>query len=146
MKNSLSLLPLSTGALILLAACGENRGNPDYNPAVGPFDENGNYVEAWADNPPKYRRSRRAITSSKTHTSKSKPNPAPTVTTKPKTTTKPKSKPVKAKPRFIRHAVKKGDTLYGLARKYKSSVSKIQKANKLRGSNIIIGTTLVIPR
>ena len=26
---------------------------PDYNPDIGPFDENGNYIEEWADNPPK---------------------------------------------------------------------------------------------
>ena len=183
MKRLLSSLTLSIGACVLLSSCGENQGDPSYNPAVGPFDENGNYVEAWADNPPKSRRARKTTSNPKPDpkpkpkaktTSRPKPEPkAPPKTTpkpkpKPKTTpppkpkpkvtpkpkpkvkpkpkAKPKPKPIKVKPRTIRHVVKKGDTLYGLARKYGTSVSKIQKANGLRGTNIIDGTSLVIPR
>ena len=39
-----------------------------------------------------------------------------------------------------------GDTLYGLSRKYGTSVSAIQRANKLKGTTIVRGKTLLIPR
>jgi len=179
---------------LLLSSCGDSGGS-GYNPAIGPFDENGNYVEAWADNPPKKRRraSRRKnadpepakVTKKKTKP-KAEPKKKPTTSTKPKThqpqqtkrktastpkqvtkpkpkakpkpkprpkpkvtkksKPKPKSKPVKVTPRIKRHKVKKGDTLYGLARKYGTSVSKIRKANNLKGSTIQTGRTLIIPQ
>ncbi len=65
---------------------------------------------------------------------------------------KPKPKPrrtVKAKPKRkppIRHTVKKGDTLWALSRKYKTSVGAIQRANSLKGTNLKIGRRLLIPR
>lgn len=135
---------------VLIASCGHR--TPSYNPDFGPFDEDGNYVEAWADNPPKKRR-------------KSKPAPAPAPepapaiafkpapplvastpkpTYKPKPAPKPKPKP-KPKPRYKIHKVVKGDTLYGLGRKYGVSVSSIQKANGISGSIIRIGQSLKIP-
>jgi len=43
------------------------------------------------------------------------------------------------------HTVKKGDTLYGLSRRYGASVSEIQRANGLRSSSIAIGKRLRIP-
>jgi LysM repeat protein len=54
--------------------------------------------------------------------------------------TKPKSKAP------LRYSIKKGDTLYALSRKYKTSVSSIQRANGLKGTNLRIGRTLLIPR
>jgi N-acetylmuramoyl-L-alanine amidase len=42
--------------------------------------------------------------------------------------------------------VKKGDTLSGLAARYGSSVSTIQKANGMRDTKLAIGRSLVIPR
>ena len=153
MKNVLISLLLASGASVLLMSCGENQVTPGYNPAIGPFDENGNYVEAWADNPPKSRRARRTASNPKPKTTpKPKNQPEPkrlakhTPKPQPKAQPKPRPKQIKVKPRTIRHAVKTGDTLYGLARKYGSSVSKIQKANGLRGTTIINGTSLVIPR
>ena len=153
MKTPFSFFSIGLGASLLLSNCGENQSNPDYNPAVGPFDENGNYVEAWADNPPTSRRTRKTTLKPKEisppkpkakTTSRPKPNPKPAPKAAPKP--KPKPKPVKLKPRSIRHSVKKGDTLYGLARKYGTTVSKIQKANGLRGTKIFAGTSLLIPR
>jgi LysM repeat protein len=44
-----------------------------------------------------------------------------------------------------KHIVKKGDTLYGLSRRYKTSVSAIQKRNGLKGTTIRNGATLIIP-
>ena len=43
------------------------------------------------------------------------------------------------------HTVRKGDTLYGLSRKYKVSVSSIQRANGISGSMIRDGKKLRIP-
>lgn len=74
------------------------------------------------------------------------PRPRPAVVSKPKpkprpvAKTKPKSKPP------IRHTIKKGDTLYGLSRKYGASVTAIQRANGLKGTNLSIGKSLLIPR
>lgn len=56
-------------------------------------------------------------------------------------------KPVaKAKPKSTRHAVKSGDNLYNIAKRYGTSVSAIQKANGVKGSSIRPGQSLVIPR
>ena len=48
-------------------------------------------------------------------------------------------------PKNISHKVKKGETLYGISRKYNTTVNKIQQSNKLKGTNIRIGATLIIP-
>lgn len=133
----------------------------------GPFDENGNYVEKWADSPPK----RRYVTTKKT---KPTPKPAPQLariepapklasTSRPTSTkvySKPKPKPtvakskpkpasVKIKPKRkppITHIVKRGETLYRLSRKYSTSVSSIQKSNRISGTTIRVGQRLSIPR
>ena len=71
---------LSTLAALLFASCSDKNAS-GYNPEVGPFDENGNYVEAWADNPPKRSSWRKSSTSSKPKTavpSKKDPEVAPT--------------------------------------------------------------------
>ena len=53
-----------------------------------------------------------------------------------------KKKPAKAKT----HTVRKGETLYEIAHKYKGvTVNDIKKANKISGSNIKIGQKLKIP-
>ncbi|MDB4512520.1 LysM peptidoglycan-binding domain-containing protein [bacterium] len=148
---------ISTLALsFFLVSCSGKR-TPDYNPAIGPFDEDGNYIEAWADNPPK--RNRFWFSKKKTEEPKVVENEKPTrqVYQKPKQATRPepkptyrpkpkvKPKPVKVRPKSRRHKVAKGDTLYGLSRRYGVSVSAIQRANKMSGTNIRIGATLLIP-
>ena len=67
----------------------------------------------------------------------------------------PRPAPVRAAPRPVKkptprpssryHTVKRGDTLYGLSRRYKASVSAIQRANNLKSTNIGIGKRLRIP-
>lgn len=55
----LALWIFSSCALALsFTSCGNGPGNSS-NPSVvtGPYDKNGNYVEEWADNPSKWRRS-----------------------------------------------------------------------------------------
>ena len=42
------------------------------------------------------------------------------------------------------HVVVKGDTLYGISRKYKVSVANVQKWNKLSGTSVRLGQRLVV--
>lgn len=136
-----------------------------YQQNHGPFDSNGNYVESWADDAPKrkftWKKSSTKKATTKTSTTKKnttkkstakKTTPKKTYTPAKKTT--PRKTPKKPIARKITpktkspviHTVKKGDTLYGLARKYGATVSAIQKANGIKGSNIGIGKRLTIPR
>lgn len=177
-----------------LTSCGsgngsvaENKSTRGYNPGVGPFDSNGNYVERWADDKSKGRWWRKSTSKpsavAKTKTPKvtppviasnitprppvipapsiqprprppvsgttiPSPRPKPPVVSRPKP--KPKPKPVvKTKPKTkapITHTVVKGDTLYGLSRKYGISVTAIQRANGLKNTNLSLGKKLLIPR
>ncbi|MGD1978301.1 MAG: hypothetical protein PVJ98_02840, partial [Akkermansiaceae bacterium] len=106
--------------LVALVGC-SGKQTPAYNPDVGPFDEDGNYIEAWADNPPS-RKSKKRKTSKPTtkpddrvailpkSTGRPKPIPARPATPKPKPISrptpkpkpKPKPKPVVVKPKKIR--------------------------------------------
>ena len=43
------------------------------------------------------------------------------------------------------HTVKKGDTLYSIAKKYGVSVEQIAKANNIKDNKIAIGAILTIP-
>lgn len=173
MKNLLRPLIL-TGLCGLVASCSDTPSAAEYNPERGPFDADGNYVEAWADNPPTAAE-RRAATKRKdkdadriakweqketgrtttTTTArvdapvKKKSSATASTTVKKKPAVKKKPKPQVVKPKVkppIRHTVKKGDTLYGLSRKYGTTVSRIQKANGLSGTTIRLGQTLTIPR
>lgn len=163
-----------TVAAIVLSNCGtsgkttiEVKKTSGYQANHGPFDSNGNYVESWADNPPRrvyvtgY--SKKSTSTAKKKTTYTPPQkktytPPKKTYTPPKKTytppkkkpyTPPKKKPTKVTPKSkppVTHIVKKGDTLYGLSRRYGSSVSAIQKANKLSGTNIRLGQRLIIPR
>jgi hypothetical protein len=169
LKRSFQSLPLLLLAFIF-ASCSGKR-TPDYNPEVGPFDEDGNYIEAWADNPPKKKPWSSSSFKKPKIVARPEPKPAPVVTPsprppvisaprptprpvvkpvvkptpKPVVKPKPKPAPVKVAPKFKIHKVTKGETLYGLGRKYGVSVSAIQKANGISGSNIGIGQSLKIP-
>lgn len=170
----------------ILSGCTRNGINAtaSYNPGYGPFDQNGNYVEAWADKPAKkHWWSKKTPTPKPTPTAtptrnnpmliasnsprlmspprvanspirrpasspRSKPTPPPVVSTpSPKPIVRPKPTPTKPKPKpVVRHLVKKGDTLYSLGRHYGTSVSSIQHANGISGTNIRLGQTLKIPK
>ena len=126
----------------------------------GPFDANGNYVEKWADNAPKRKyvwkrpSTKKSAPTQQTNqkTASNNTNSTNRITarrTTPKKTTSKKTTARKITPKAkppIFHTVRKGDTLYGLGRKYGTSVTAIQKANKIKGSNIGIGKRLIIPR
>ena len=153
----ISLLFLTS---IVFIACSESGGSGGYNPDIGPFDEDGNYVEAWADNPPK-RGSNRRTTNPKPDLKPaprvvSRPEPSGRPVTRPRPATppkivskpkpKPKPKPVVVKPKSRRHMVKKGDTLYSLSKRYGTSVSAIKRANGISGTTINTGKSYLIPR
>jgi LysM repeat protein len=55
------------------------------------------------------------------------------------------SKPKVSAPKTVRHLVKRGDTLGGLAAKYGTTVSAIQRANGIKGTMIYDGKSLTIP-
>lgn len=53
----------------------------------------------------------------------------------------------KVKPRVVHHRVRRGDTLYDIAKRYGASVHHIARVNGLRQSQILrVGTTLRIPQ
>ncbi|MCX8239164.1 MAG: LysM peptidoglycan-binding domain-containing protein [Akkermansiaceae bacterium] len=137
---------------VVFVGCSRSGREPYYNPEVGPFDEDGNYVEAWADNPPKRVASIRKTQPTQNPRPVAKPRPVTTakVTPKPRprpvVKPKPRPKPVVAKRKSIKHMIKKGDTLWGLSRRYGVSVTAIQKANRISGTNIRAGKTILIPK
>ncbi|MGB0992443.1 MAG: N-acetylmuramoyl-L-alanine amidase [Akkermansiaceae bacterium] len=55
-------------------------------------------------------------------------------------------KPAPSRPSYRYHTVKRGDTLYGLSRRYGVSVASIQRSNALRNTVIGTGKRLKIPR
>ena len=53
----------------------------------------------------------------------------------------------KQKPQVVHHRVKRGDTLYDIAKRYGASVQRIVQVNGLRHSHLLrVGTTLRIPQ
>ena len=140
----------------LLTQCGGFRSAPQTQSVTGPFDSRGNYVEEWVDKPEKWYRPPVPGKQTKPNTeiaANTLPephiplietsSPPPVVRTSP-TTVKPKPKP--KPPTVVRHTVKRGDTLGAIAKRYKTTVAKIQKANALKGTVIRVGQTLKIPR
>lgn len=176
MKISPWLWPVSSLVVLLASCADRNSDLAGDPYGTGPFDSHGNYREDWADDPTKWKRpgSRKApepkddtpflakndqppadsiplppanrksndravevASLPKPTSASSKPKPKPTVASKPKP--KPKPKPT-------RYVVKKGDSLYVIAKRNKTSVGALQRANGINGSLIRPGQKLVIPR
>jgi nucleoid-associated protein YgaU len=165
-------LPLSCALALMLGACANQNQLAENDPyGTGPFDSDGNYREDWADDPTKWRRpgSRKKPvddlpviaanerppanatplpparpTSTRPTTTTTRPTPPP-VKPKPAVAAKPKPKP-KPQPTVVRYTVKKGDTLSGIASRYKSTVSGIQRANGISGTLIRPGQVLKVPK
>ena len=167
----LNLVTTALAIATLLAGCSGGReisSSASYNPGYGPFDQNGNYVEAWADKPAQQhrwgpkpvpaepppqlvaRKDPPVPASRKKPTGKRPPlvaSQAPP--SRPTPVVQPKPRPAAPKPTpkpTIRHTVVKGNTLYSLGRRYGTSVGAIQRANGIRGTTIRIGQKLRIPR
>jgi LysM repeat protein len=51
-----------------------------------------------------------------------------------------------AQPSEYLHTVKSGDTLFGIAKTYKTSVKTIRSANNLSNDRLVVGTKLKISR
>jgi LysM repeat protein len=160
-----------------LSSCFNNPPPPvvgaNFEGGVGPFDSRGNYVEAWADDPSKWRRpsahpprsvqntppetqttSRPAVMSTPPPTAQNTSRPTAQNTSRPtaQTTsrptvqsTPPPTRPKVKTPETTRYTVKKGDTLSGIASRFHTSASSIAKANRISGSMIRPGQRLTIP-
>ena len=94
-------------------------------PTVRPPSQYGNYVASNAQ-PSAPVRTTQAAAAPRPPVAKPKPRPAP-------------------KPVVRYHTVKRGDTLYALARKYKTSVAALKAKNGLRSDIIGIGKRLRLP-
>lgn len=145
-------------AIPLLTQCGGFRSAPQTQSVTGPFNSRGDYVEDWVDQPDKWYRPPVPGTESRPKPDTAiaantlpephvplieTQSPPPIVRTSP-TNVKPKPKP--KTPTVVRHTVKRGETLSAIAKRYKTTVSKIQQSNGIRGTVIRVGQTLKIPR
>ena len=171
--SPLGLLSVALVITIPLVACSRTKkvvqdmpSSASYNPGYGPFDQNGNYVEAWADKPARQHNwNRKPIPPGSVNRTIARKDPSPLSSREQapvkrvppliaKVPPKPApTKPAPAKPAPLpapkpaaRHTVVKGDTLYSLGRRYGTSVGAIQRANGITGTLIRIGQTLKIPR
>jgi len=93
-----------------------------------PFDDRGNYVKEWAAQGER-RAGRPAVVSSSYHTHYS---------------SRKSSSRSSSSARRV-HTVGRGDTLWGLSRKYGKSVSAIKAANGLKSDTIKLGQKIRIP-
>lgn len=175
MNFSLTLLA-SCVATIFLTSCGNSGGRANSSLGLantGPFDRNGNYIEEWADNPSKWRKSggppsphelksdrlpeialndqppRNSVPLVSTSVSRPAPNRTAAVAKPAPVLVKAKPQPAKPKPKAptqVRYVVKKGDSLSAIASRNRSSVAAIQKANRITGTLIRPGQSLIIPK
>jgi nucleoid-associated protein YgaU len=137
-------------AIPLLTQCGYKSAPPTQS-VTGPYDSRGNYVEDWVDQPDKWYSPPAPGSHSKpnkTIAANHSPEPviSPVVTSSPPEITRTSPAKVKPQQSVIRYTVKRGDNLSVIANRYKTTVSKIQKANGLRSSVIRVGQSLKIPR
>lgn len=145
---------------VLLASC-KNKSDTGYeDPYVSNFATDGGYnpypgsgssggYEAPAPSTPSYEAPPAA--DDYAFNAPAKPAPSPSVS-KPKTSSSSSSSAKKKTTTTAKkssssrsHTVAKGDTLYGLARKYGTTVTKIKSANGLSGDLIRTGQKLKIP-
>lgn len=52
----------------------------------------------------------------------------------------------KAKHAVAKHTVKKGESLYSIAKKYNTNVDAIKKVNRMKGSDLKVGQTIKLPK
>lgn len=122
----------------------------DHPAGTGPFDSRGNYVEAWADNPAKWRGGDRKPTPSRSATTPSRPQqatastqrPTQTAQTRPAASSQPRPQP---RPKTRTYTVKRGDTLSGIASRNRTTVAALRRANGISGDLIRPGQVLRIP-
>lgn len=157
MKSAVTIF--AAFATMLLASCANRNSGMDHPVGTGPFDSRGNYIEAWADNPAKWRGGDRKPTPPRTTTPQpsrppqvvaSNPPPRqsaqtqPTAQTRPFAQTQPRPQ-VRPQPQVRRYTVKRGDTLSAIARRHNTTVAGIRRANGISGDLIRPGQVLRIP-
>jgi len=135
-----------------------------------PFDDQGNYIASWAArgesrfghkiNSAYANHTPSTVHKNTTRTWEPAPRHAPSVTPAPRHVSKPvvasatpspkptsasTATPTPAKKSLRYHKVLASDTLYGLSRKYSTTVEKIQSVNGLTSTKILTGSTIKIP-
>ncbi len=143
----------SATAAVLLASCANQTAGLNHPAGTGPFDRRGNYIEAWADNPAKWRGGDRKPTPPRTPTPQpSRPTQATASTQRPTQTAQPRPTaqtqprpPVRPQPQVRRYTVKRGDTLSAIARRHNTTVAGLRRANGISGDLIRPGQVLRIP-
>jgi LysM repeat protein len=167
-SQALAFLILAT----LASSCSSNKkvvGVPSVLPNVGihgsastpshsmssreyPFAANGDYVQSWAasggggpaaSDYSSWRSSHHGSTSSRSSSAVRKVSSS---SSRKVTSSSSRKKPTSSASRSVRHTVKAGDTLSGIASRYGSSVTKIKSANGLKSDMIRAGRTLVVPK
>jgi len=123
------LLPLPV-AIVFAVSCANQQGD-DFDTYGFDFDDFGTpdgsphqNVNPVYDSPPAFEETR---------------------TTPPATRPTPPSRPTTPARPQATHTVVRGDTLWGLSRKYGVSVDAIKQANNMRNDTVVLGTRLVIP-
>ena len=126
MKITKLLLP--SAAAFIITSCA-NQSNDGYDTLGYDFDDYGTpdgqpfqEVNPVYDSTPAYEESRPAASAPATPASPSAPVPAQ-----------------------ANHTVVRGDTLWGISRKYGVSIDDIKQANNMRNDTVVLGTTLTIP-
>jgi len=119
-----NLLPIS--AAVLFAASCANQQKDGYDTLGYEFDDYGTpdgapyqEVNPVYDSAPAYEEA----------------SPAPSAPARPNAPTR----------NTVNHTIVRGDTLWGLSRKYGVSVDAIKQANNMRNDTVVLGTKLVIP-
>ncbi len=153
MKSS-SVLISAAAVSLFAVSCAQMRYGGDHPVGTGPFDSRGNYVEAWADNPAKWRGGDRKPTPARpredrptqaTASTGSRPTQQtrPTQTASRPAASSPPSRPQPQQQR--RYTVKRGDTLSAIARRHSTTVAGLRRANGISGDLIHPGQVLRIP-
>lgn len=159
------LRPAPFVAVLFLASCntpkqsmnltGADLATPSHSMSHGeyPFDDGGGYVDSWAAegagrfpasvDSDRSDEGRKRTTS---RSSKSSSKSSKTASRTSKSSSKSSKTASKSKGRSITVTVRKTDTLYGLARKYGTSVGAIKSANGLKSDSLRTGRSLKIPR
>lgn len=115
-----------------------------------PFDEDGNYVESWAAEGDRRFASERSSSSSSSRSlfsssRRSSSSSSRSSSSSSRSSSSRTSSSSSSRSSTRRHVVKSGDTLWGLSRRYGTSVAAIKKANRLSSDTIRNGQSLVIP-
>ncbi len=150
--NSAIWLSTFCALVLILTGCTNSHSRFANDPlGTGPFDSRGNYREDWVDDPSKWTKpGRRQQADDLPVIAKNEEPPPNANPLAPGRASTPKPAPARPKPKpkptTTRYIVKKGDTLSGIASRYRSSVAGIRRANGISGSLIHPGQSLVVPR